>query len=313
MIKKFFFAVLLSLAVLIAGCAEEDDVIKPKEKAFIGGKQGLVMEFLPGAPPEEVFDSNNPFSIDIKLENKGEWDVDMNDATIRITGIDPTDFGLVTGNLTKHPDENLTAAQRDPQGNVIQGAITNIEFPGLEYVDTVAGFVQFNIKAENCFEYGTKAQSQLCMKEDLLGKTGEKGVCNPNEEKIVDNSGAPVHVTTLTESVSGRDKISFVFNIKHVGDGRVYRKATSCSTDFNDRSKVFVTVNDPQIGVLTCSGLEGGSTTGFATLFDDERSIRCTVNVNEASLGDYEKVLNIEVEYGYKESIETPLIVKHSE
>jgi len=315
MIKKCVFIVLLSLVILMAGCGEgEETTITTKEKAFIGGTRGLIMEFLPGAPPEEVFDSNNPFNINIKLENKGEWDIEKNNASIKITGIDPTDFGYLTSDdLVKNPDEDLIGAQMDPEGNKIVGTITDIEFAGLEYIDQVAGFVQFNIKAENCFMYGTKAQSQLCVKEDLLGKTGEKGVCDPNKEKVVDNSGAPIHVTKLTESVAGRDKISFVFNIEHVGKGRVYRKLSECSTDFSDRNKIFVTVHDPGIGELSCSGLEGGSTSGFATLFDDERNIRCTINLDEDSIGDYEKVLNIEVEYDYKESIETPLVIKHSE
>ncbi|NQV08793.1 hypothetical protein HQ529_03000 [Candidatus Woesearchaeota archaeon] len=299
---------------MLSGCTDETSSTITGDKAFIGGKVGLTMEFLSGAPPEEVFDSNNPFSIDIKLENEGEWGVNMNDTTIKITGIYPSDFGLLTSeDLIKHPDEDMTAAQRDPQGNTIQGTITDIEFEGLEYNREIAGFVQFNIKAENCFEYGTTAQSQLCIKEDLLGKTGEEGTCDPNGEKTMDNSGAPIHVTKLSESVAGKDKISFVFNVEHIGDGKVYKMDTSCSTDFNDRNKVFITVNDPGIGALSCSGLEGGSTSGYATLFDDERSIRCTINLDEASLGDYEKVLNVVIEYGYKESIETPLIVKHSE
>lgn len=311
--KHIFSILLLSVAIFVAGCAQEvEETTRARElAAFVGGPVGIVMEFLPGAPPEEVFDTDFQFSVDLKIENVGEFDVAMENATIKITGIDPSDFGLTGANLSRNPDEDLDGAQKDPQGDVIRGTVSNVEFPPMQYAGEVSGFVQFNIKAENCYEYGTKTQALLCVREDLLGKRGQEGACDPNEEKPVDNSGAPVHITTMTEAVTGSNKISFVFNIEHVGTGHVFKRATGCSTEFADQDKVFVTVTDPGIGPLSCSGLEGGTTSGFTTLFNDQRSIRCSIAIDEASLRDFEKVLNVELRYGYRDSIEVPLIVKH--
>jgi len=278
--------------------------------AFIGGTKGIAMEFLPGAPPDSVFDVNYPFSVNVKTENVGEWEINKSNIFFTITGVNPSDFGLLQGNLTKIPDENLDRAQKDPNGNQIQGTVSNIEFNGFQYQSKVAGQVQFNVKAEACYLYGTTAQTQLCISKDFLGKSGEKGTCVASENKNVENSGAPVHITTFTESVVGNNKLSFIFNVKHVGTGAVYEPNTLCSTDLAHRNKVKVKVSDPAIGQISCSGLEGGLLEGIVTLYQGERSIRCTLTVDNDKLNDYEKVINIQVMYDYKDYIETPLLVK---
>ena len=56
------------------------------------------MEFVEGAPPAEVFDEGRfDFSVNIKAENKGEWDIqNPSDLTITLTGVDPADFNNPT-------------------------------------------------------------------------------------------------------------------------------------------------------------------------------------------------------------------------
>ena len=301
------------LLVLSFGCSSStNNTTTASSGAFIGGTKGLDLSFLSGAPPDSVFDNNYSFSVNVKAENVGEWDVPKDKATFTMTGINPSDFGLTTADMTKHPDDDLSKTQKDPNGNVIQGGISNIEFSSLEYASSVNGQVQFNLKAEACYAYGTKTQTQLCVAKDLLNKNGEQGVCNPNEIKNVENSGAPVQVVSNSfhESVIGSNKISFDFNIKHVGLGSVYEPTSACNADVNHRNKVYVKVMDPGLGQLSCSGLDGGALEGLVTLYNGERSVRCTLTVDSDKLQDYEKVLNMELTYDYKDSVEKSLIVK---
>jgi len=278
--------------------------------AFLGGTKGLALEFLAGAPPEMVFDTNYPFSINVRVEDIGEWDVAKEDAQFKLTGINPNDFAITTTDLVKFLPEDLQGAQKDPNGNVITGTISNIEYPTLQYTSTVAGQVQFNVRVDACYGYGTRAQTQLCIVEDFLGRTGEEGVCEPSEAKVVENSGSPVHVTSFTESVVGTNKVSFIFKIKHVGAGNVYEPGTTCNADYQHKNKIKVKVINPNLGPLTCSGLDGGTLEGLVWLNSEDTSVRCTLTVDDASLGDYNKVLNMVLEYDYKDSVEAPLVVK---
>ncbi len=317
--NKIVLLIVGALLVLSFGCSSNttNTGTKTTTGAFIGGTKGLDLSFVSSAPPDSVFDTNYSFSVNVKAENVGEWNVPKENVTFTLTGINPSDFGVSAQNMTKHPQDDLNGAQKDPNGNVIQGGISNVEFNNLEYQSKVNGEVQFNLKAEASYQYGTKAQTQICVAKDLLGKNGEAGVCNPNGDKTVENSGAPIQIVSgasssaFTESAIGNNKISFYFNIKNVDtDGSVYQHGSSCNPEVNHRNKVYVKVENPGLGQLSCSGLDGGQLEGYVTLYNGERSIRCTLTVDSDKLQDYEKVLNIVLTYDYKDSVEKSLIVK---
>jgi hypothetical protein len=302
---------IISISLFIFGC-EQGTESTTQERAFIGGEKGLEISFFEGAPPEIVYDKDYPFSIDIKIQNVGEWDVKKQDAIFTIKGLNPEDFGKTLSELTKQSPEDLNGAYRDPEGRAIEGTLTSLEFENLQYQGEVAGTVTFIVRADACYEYGTKAASKICVLEDLLGvtrRTGEKPVCEPNEAKAVENSGAPVHVTNLKETVVAVDKISFTFDVEHVGQGVIHQKNTDCSTEYLQQNKVYVKV-DTGISGLTCSGLEGGTNEGFTSLFQGKRTILCQQSL-PTSRGDFEKPINIELTYGYSEYIDKELKVRH--
>lgn len=314
--SKYLYAILIiCILFFVFGCDEEEEEKRaPTEKAFIGGSRGLDLSFTEGAPPDEVFDVNFPFSINVKLENVGEWDINNpEDVTLSIIGIDPEDFGKTATFLVKNSPVPMLGAKLDPQGNVIQGAITNLDFPDLQYVSTVAGKVQFIIRASACYEYGTKANTKMCILEDLLGVTRKsiaEAVCNPNEPKSYENSGAPVKVSNVKQTVMGTDRISLSFEIEHSGQGIVFRKGTECSTAIADKDRVYVKVDTGEPGIQ-CSGIGGGSGEGYTQLFSGKRSIICTQQLQTAR-GDFEKPITIILEYGYRQHMDKQLTVKHA-
>ena len=72
---------------------------------------------------------------------------------------------------------------------------------------------------------------------------------------------------------------------------------------------MFVSVDTGMDG-LTCTGLDGGATSGYVTLYGGERIITCTQETETNT--DFEKPVNIKLEYDYKEGISTQVLVKHS-
>ncbi|MFH1408361.1 MAG: hypothetical protein ABIH34_00475 [Nanoarchaeota archaeon] len=306
---------LLILIVLVAaGCPSNDNADTETSGAFIGGTRGLEIMFLSGAPPEQVFDEDFSFDVSVHLKNLGEWPVPKEDVTVTILGVDPVDFGKTPADFTKNSPDDLEAAEKDPQGNIIEGTVTNVEFDNLQYAHDVAGEVEFDFIAKTCYKYGTKVQAKICVLEDLVGRTGEEQFCDPNSDLAAENSGAPVHVTKAQESVMGNNKIALSLTLEQVGAGSIHELASGCDADRQNQDKVLVRVFDPGIGTFDCSQLdvEGDTQVGYVKLYEDERSVRCTIELDDENLNDYEKVLNVELEYDYKELRDTPVRVLHS-
>lgn len=314
MTKKIITILAVFLLVFLAGCTEKEET-SVAGKSFVGGTQGLALTFLSGLPPAEVFDSDNPFQIGVKIENKGEYDIeDANGVVISITGINAADFGTSASDLVMNPEDALNGARIDSSGNVVAGDYTTVEFPEMNYHTIVSGSVPFTVRANACYEYGTKAQGRLCVRKDLRGVTGEAGVCNPDRVVPAENSGAPIQITNFKQNVAGSNKIDFFFTIKKVGaiGDSLHKSGSNCdSVSVANRDIVYVEVEDTDLGSLSCSGLKDGTaTSGYVTLFNDEREVRCSQTIDDPD--DFEKVVQINLEYEYKQYIDTQIKVKHA-
>ncbi len=306
--RKEVILILVTFFLLIGGqkCAEEVEI----GTAFAGGSQGLVLSFTEGAPPTEVFDQGRyPFSVKVKVENKGEWDISKDDVTITISGISPEIFNNPT--LVKKPNVDLAGVEKDIQGNIVSGTTTYVDFSGFNYKDEIAGSVDLTIKADACYKYGTNVNSKLCVLKDLLGRVAgaTNAICVVNEAKAVENSGAPVQVVELKERAIENNKIMFTFVIQHVGTGDVSELGSNCDSSLAKRDKVKVKVNTGISGDLSCSFDDKTGSEGTVTLYGGKRLVSCTQTIN--TLADYEQLINIELKYDYKNSVTAPLRVSH--
>jgi len=239
----------------------------------------------------------------------GEYNIAENDAKISITGINPTDFGNPNFENTA---EELLGAKLDPQGNDIAGGISNVEFSGLQ-ATPITGTVEYNIKADVCYPYGTTTVSKICVLEDLLGttrKSGEKPFCEVTDNKDYENSGAPVQITDFKQAATGKDKISFTFEVSHVGDGLIFKSESGCEPSMANKDKVYVKVESGLDG-LTCSSIGGSE--GNLNLYGAESqkmSVTCSQTL-PAQRSDSEKQIKISLTYNYKDSVITPVKVTH--
>jgi len=325
---KYLLVLSVIGSLFIMGCPEGGDGRVTVDDPFIGGDRGLLVDFITDSPPDQVFDENDPFTVGFKIENVGEYDVIPenydNPPSVEIKFIDPADFGASYATMSTQITEDLEGGELDPTGNIIQGTITDVEFPTdgnpLQYQSEVAGAISFTFRGEVCYEYGTTAISKLCVKEKLRESTTSDGICEVSGELPVANSGAPVHIARVDESAMGANKIRFAFVIRHVGPGDVFRRgtATPCDATFENENKVWVEVNNFNLGTLSCNGLADGTpsatgttpVTGYTTLFNGERTVRCTLEVPEPR--DLEKPLEIKLKYAYEEHADKEITVKHS-
>ncbi|MBW2972079.1 hypothetical protein KY359_03510 [Candidatus Woesearchaeota archaeon] len=318
--KAILITTLALLLVFAAGCKGGDDQKGVAGSKFVGGMQGLDLTFAPGSIPDKILDKDQPFGISVVLTNRGDHTIeDGADATVKITGIDPADFGVSDTDLVQDSPGMIRGAQKDVEGAVIQGETVSLDFPasGASFVHQkeIAGAVTYNVRADVCYKYMTTTNTKLCVLEDILGTTGSSGrLCQINEDKPVDNSGAPVHVVSFRESVSSANKVAFVFKVKHVGTGTVHETGSECAKEFQQKDKVHVKIDTGISDGLACSGLQDGTASGSvyegsAQLLNGEREVRCTQTINNPT--DLEKLVTIEVTYDYDQKIEKMLEVQH--
>ena len=148
--KKTILIFIIGLLLILTGCEQEDTT--SATTPFLGGTTGLLINFLEDAPPQEVYDGGAfPFDIVVKLKNDGESDVLAQDAQVKISGLNPTEFSKQPSELIKNPDEDLIRTYKDAEGNIVEGTITYVSFEGFNYAGRMSGNLQFPIRADVCY------------------------------------------------------------------------------------------------------------------------------------------------------------------
>lgn len=305
---------ILVLLVLLVGCGQSDEV--SIAETFIGGSEGLELNLQSGSPPTEVFDGGNTiFDINVKIENMGETEVKAEDVQVKLVGLYAPDFGKTETEFILNAQEAITPKVKTLEGSVLDGGATNVIFTNLNYAELLSGDQLFEPRLDICYKYDTKAVSKICVLQDLL-RESETSYCRVSEAKDVQNSAAPVAVTKVTESRSGTDKIALTLEVSNVGTGKVYKQTTQCSKDFRDKNKVYVTVDTGVETPATCTGLRDEignavqSNVGYVILGDDGKAtITCTQEVTTQT--DFEKIINLKLDYDYEQEQPFQVLVKH--
>jgi hypothetical protein len=323
MMKKILFILMaVMLAGALYGCQPvEQTTNETATTAYLGGETGLVLSFLTNAPPETVYEkpaagSVSPFDISVKVENVGEYNVPEGKYKLSITGIDAASFGKSSGDLKSLTSTGELIKKRRSAGQEIAGTSSIISVSGLAYQSPVSGQIgPFNLRANLCYEYQTEASSSICVLEDLLGTTRVKeALCKPTEPKKVENSGAPVQVTGLEESATGKESLAFTFVVKHMGDAKnmVFKnEAQTCPVgDMTKQDKVGIKV---ELGANDITSKCSGINSGVASLYGEAGAqIRCAGTLADLGLaaGDYTQPVKITLTYDYYQYESKEITVK---
>jgi len=308
--KKTSFFAMIALLLFLIGCAgegEQVEIVSP----FIGGTTGAIAEFVDLRT--EIFDGGrDPFDVVVKLENMGEAEVEKEYIRVKLSGINPAEFGKLEEQLIMSPDDDLSAKRKDSAGNIIPGAPIFVEFKELNHISPITGArIDLPLRADVCYTYNTQAVSKVCVRENILNPAPE-GICEITGTKPLFNSGAPIQFSNFKESARARDKIGFSFEVRNVGTGDVYGKKTLCdTTERKNKNSAYVTV-DSNIPGLSCTGLEskGRSAEGYVTLFDGSKIVTCTQTISTRT--DFEQLVTLKAEYDYEEFQQTTITVKSS-
>ncbi len=277
-------AMLVLAMFIFAGCTGGTPSAPDVTEPFIGGNGGLSLSFQLGQPPPEIFDNKQyPFTLGVQVENLGEADVGYLPAgdtknsfvLMRVVGINPAQFivapeGWTVDNLERsmyywfgrydiaglNPELNvaLRGAKKNFDGTVIAGDTNTVIFPDVtgytdldlayNYIPDIRGNDNIVMRAEACYDYSTLSTTKVCIKDQVLTNIQDDTICQLVGPKEPKNSGAPVHVSSLTQTPIGQGRIQAHFVIEHVGNGNLFRRAENQLKAGEEADQCYDTLNE---------------------------------------------------------------------
>ncbi|MBW2999796.1 hypothetical protein KY339_03915 [Candidatus Woesearchaeota archaeon] len=334
----FLFAIIFFTFVLLSGCTgfrRRPQVAEPIEELELRtGSQGLVFDFLPNAPPDEMFTPEKeqppvPLVMVVELANKGASNIVNGFFTLAVERdyVTVLDWRADSEFFIPSPDMETASfvlggkSRLNPEGErdfMTMNAEVNALGPQIETFTTT-------ILLTSCYGYQTLAVTNICVDTDVFGKKIVEKVCTVHDRSLTDQ-GAPIAVTLVEEKIlpQGTEYIKpqFTIRIRNVGDGNVINKdrvRTGCSSaaltaeDFNVvtleevRFSDFRFINDniPENDQIECTPLP-------LRLKEGEDFVRCTLKENllSAEQPAFESLLTIKLGYGYMSSKSRSVVLK---
>ncbi len=334
--KHYVIALLVCLVLLVSACNKKSGASSgtAPRKPFIGGTSAVTVNFEKDSPPPEVTDDGSfAFNAILRLKNEGEAKVSRKDIKINLAGFDPADFSIsgfddVRDNV---PDNDMEPKRMDAEGSLIEGTITFATFPksGDSFIPSrFIGNTEFTFRTDVCYNYQTFSSTKLCVLRDMINVRDNAGICKPSGTRSVYSSSAPVQVTNFRQSVVGKDKISFTFDISLSSNVEIFwDNLESKPTDFESgcprdprarrerENTVGVEITeiptDPIVQSFRCGGLDrDGGRKGIVRLVSGKRTITCTADLVQDRL-DLEKNIGINLIYNVLDNKQTKVLVKH--
>ncbi len=325
--KRASAAMLLFLVVLfLSGCVgrggRNDDVTSISTD-FHTGTQGVYMRFMPKAPPQVIYDApavvDNEIVVVAELHNRGAVDTDVNlflggfDASI----IDlPVDYGepiRLIGRSIYNSEGEIKVVQFPSPRNPNRG--------GIRLPDTTDRY-QPKLQLTACYEYWTEASPIVCVSPDPYRITSEQ-TCRPgNVRGTFGGQGAPVAISGVKAEVIPGEVI-FKIGITNAGRGRVVdwqqaRRGGRCPFQLEYLDLNIIDYEVTFQGVTITSDRFASSSSessqncqpSVIKLSNGRATLYCRFPVTSAQLSTYETPVQINLHYGYMDSITRTLDIR---
>lgn len=299
---KIIFAVLV-IGLFIVGCGEKQETVTGG--AFIGGSDGVVVEFEPFSLKEDgvytIFDSED-FPIGVVVNNRGEEVIPPGKANLRLLGPAKDDFQNIPSWELVNQDEIEKISEFSPEGGeeIIQFTPSELAL----YTEDVVGFTDVTWNLEYAYDYKTHLIiNDVCFKGDVT----DDRVCKLQESKDFSVSGAPIQVVSVNEDTGGKGVVLLRIGVKNAGTG----KSTIIGQEFDNRfDQIAYTVDEPE--KWDC---KAGGRLNEARLIGEEvgtAQIICRLKTALTEDEIYTKQVGLTISYVYKDLIQEKLRIKES-
>ncbi|HLC96557.1 MAG TPA: hypothetical protein VJH97_04500 [Candidatus Nanoarchaeia archaeon] len=273
---------------------------------FTGGSKGIVANFLDmgvfndETGIEEIFEGES-FPIEVLLNNKGEEEVIVGDATVTLKGISLNQF---TGIVANGELNNIETIEKVSEFNDVGGEVTLDFTPGspdaVYQIPLSGSHYDVSVFAEVVYLYKTHALvPKVCFKEDLQ----DDRICDVDANKKVFSSAAPIQVTNVEEKRAGTGKVAVEFDVENIGSGDVAKPSTDFDSRFDE-----LAFNSSDASEWECKS--GGKLNEGR--FDSDGKMKVVCKLITAMTEDtlYTKQLELTLIYQYKDLIQRQIRIR---
>ncbi len=303
------FLLLCILIILTSGC---DRVYKPERPSLEDieqGSDGLIIEFIEGAPPPDVIEGSL-IQAGIIMENKGTSDVKRG---YLLLGYEK-EYIKLSSWQGKGIDDRITI---DIQGKslALPEGMEDVDIVNLEIMDIgpQREKADTTIYVTVCYDYHTKGHSNVCVDTDVYNLKPREKACNAADVSLSDQ-GAPVAIKRIESRMivskeGGVVRPQFIIHFENVGDGTIIahgRADIACSaqplsTDDINVLKVSAVLSDLP---LSCKP-------ELLKLRKDSDYTICTLEEGiDETISSYYTPLTITADYGYMQTISKGISIR---
>jgi hypothetical protein len=295
--RKIIILTIMVMGLLFITACEDEGTQTAGTGAYIGGTQGVMAAFELFGVEEDgiysIFDTET-FPIELTLTNKGEYELQKGDIKVSLKG-PSLDFSGIPSLSLQNADLIDTISELLPTG----GEETLTFSTDAKYDQEVNGFIEREWFADVEYKYQTYViVPEVCLKENLK----DTRVCDVEGEKTYFVSGAPITVTSVTETTAGKAIMALTVKVSNVGGGDV----TKLGEDFGVQEKLTYSIDDSN---WECK--QGGKI-NEARLINGETTIVCKLKTALAEDTLATKQLKITFDYTYRDLISEKLRIKES-
>lgn len=311
--RAIFYAVFLVLLVSLSGiegCPQKEG--ETGLGAYIGGTNGLDINFIPDEPPLEVLESDDIFYITLFVENTGEYTIPNGRIIASLSGINKDRFDIKSLNVKSL---NEVFGRSKVGDEIIEGGVEELQFDQAEHKFDLPADFSTQIRVDVCYKYQTNALAKLCLKEFPIQR-GQEDLCSVTNTNVdVENSGAPLQVRDVKSRASS-DKVIFTFIIENQGTGDVYDPeafSSECLGKSDEKNKVRVIVRSKSEDLNVQCGLFDNTNSGVVRLIGGTKTISCSVRTSGLQNIAFEEPFEIVLDYFYRDSVGKSLTVLNTE
>ncbi len=294
--QRWSLATILLIALALTACSGQQQT--QTKKAYLGGTSGVTAGFEAfGVEENGVFSIFNTesFPIELTLKNKGEYEIQPRDVSVRLLGPAPAEFSGIASRELQNQQAMDRISELSPDG----GEETITFGRDVKYLSAIAGVIDREWFANIEYKYQTYGLvPEVCLKEDLT----DKRICDVKQAKEFFVSGAPVTITKVEEDTAGRGIMALKFTIKNVGGGDV----TKMGEEFGVHDLIAYSFDD---SAWEC---KSGGRVNEARLIEDQAEIVCKLKQPLQKNDLFTKQVKLTLEYKYRSIIQEKLRIKES-
>ena len=303
-LKKIFLLLILFVTLIIAGCAEGGNSNRGggQMEQFRVGSSFVDFTLEPGSPPVVVYDANTtPFDIILRVENRGEWDIEPNSFRVLLEGFsdketwgDETQLNFIIANQLVGYDSLYD----------IDGDFEYVSFTNLMYQKVLNQNSFSNpYMIRSCFPYGTKVAFTACVDNEARRslRDGDLRLCDGFSIRDFSVSSGPIGITQIEQQVVN-ERLRLIFTIEHrefnneqltlfsPGSMNEVCRVQEGISQTQVRNAVQLSLVDSVVGEFSCSG-EGKVTFPSGVT---QRRVTCETDISTLEQQEVPMLLNIE-------------------